>query len=97
MNQFFYSYEGGTKEKPLTFTGSFNINKIVRVYSAQKENCLVVMLDDFHEEYLPMDVPKNAKKPEQGSRVEMRKTDVASHIELNEEDSQRFRKLTEIK
>lgn len=87
-NQFFYTLE---KSDKTTCMGSFNPEYVIRTMQYEGEK-LVVMLDDFH----PMKTPvrkmnKNGKLIEQ-----IEESTVCSEIWLNEEDSKRYRELTQI-
>ena len=80
-NQFFYS--AGENN----VIGSFSIDKVIRTINYEPGK-LVVLLNDFHEEKLS--VPGKGKNPT------VVKETVYSSIYLSEEDSKRFRDLTEI-
>lgn len=84
-NQFFYQYEDQNKEQVM---GSFNIAKIVKTYGSA-DGTRVVMLDDLHEQYMPVDVPNKQGKMSK----EMRKVEVCSQVYLNKEDAERFMKV----
>jgi len=91
MKQFFYTIieEKESENPPI---GSFNLDCVVRSVEYDKGK-LVVLLNDFHsvkqEKVVP--VGKNGK-------TEIRKETevVSSNIYLNEEDTQRFIKLTSV-
>lgn len=87
-NQFFYT-DTSVKDKPKQ--ASFNPEYVIRSLEVEP-NRLVIMLDDFHEMQGPVQkMNKNGKVI-----VQTEKQTVCSEIWLNEEDSKRFRELTEI-
>lgn len=88
-NQFFYTYEDQNKEQVM---GSFNIEKIIKSYGSA-DGSRVVMLDDLHEQYMPVEVPNKQNK----KITEMRKVEVCSQVHLNKEDAERFMEVTAVK
>jgi hypothetical protein len=88
-NQFFYSYTSNDNQQ---LTGSFNLDMVVRTLSMEAGRS-VVFLNDYYEAYSPITVPDAKGKP----KMEMRKQHMHSQIELNAEDTIRFREVTEMK
>lgn len=90
MNQFFYTAEfQRNNDKGETEIdqriASFNVNKVIRTFEYEPRK-LCVILDDFHEDYVPKTkIEKSGKKT-----VTERKECIFSEIYLNEEDTQRF-------
>lgn len=89
-NQFFYTVIQDDKDAPKVI-GSFAIDKVVRTIE-YKPNCRVVLLNDFHEEQGKRPSPRGNGK----ITMETFKETVYSSIYLDEQDSLRFKKLTEI-
>lgn len=87
-NQFFYQVIGDTETK---LEGSFNIGKIIRTVEYEPGK-IVVLLDDFH--------PETSMVPTKGKngKISMVKTTetLSSQIHLNEDDSTRFKSLSQI-
>lgn len=71
--------------------GSFNLTKVVRTVEYEP-NKIVVLLDDFHESFVPKVTTARSGKQSVSERKEV----VASEIPLTEEDTKRFRELVEI-
>lgn len=83
MNQFFYTTKDQNDKEVLN---SFNPEKVVRTYG-QPDGTRVVILDDIHEEYIPLDIPTGKGT---ATKREVRKMDVSSQIFLSEEDNKKF-------
>lgn len=93
-NQFFYKRQGVEFPEgiePFEVVDSFNIEYVIRS-SQYAPNKIVVLLDDRFEQLTERKVPvgKNGKL-----EVQRSKESVCSEIFLSEEDSKRFRELTE--
>ena len=90
-NQFYYTVVQEGKEEVAKVTASFAIDKVIRTIEYEPGKT-VVLLDDFHEE--------QGKRPVQGQKGKITmatfKETVYSSIYLSEEDSKRYRSLTEI-
>ena len=85
MGQFFYQMNVPGVGPRL---GSFNLDNVVYTEEFNPGRILVI-LDDMHEEYRNMEVP-TAKG---GVKVELRKVEVSTRIQLTNVDSERFMKL----
>lgn len=96
-NQFIYTAQRnvGTAETPeiVEFQASFNIQKVIRTLSNNKEQ-LIVLLDDFNERV--MQVPDVDVKTNKVKGLKNVREIVQSEIFLNEADKIRFFKLTSI-
>lgn len=106
-NQFFYTIEqkipkqveeGKEPEYEIVkLLGSFNIDKVIRSIEVG-EGSLRILLDDFHlGDWAPVRMAKFSAKGEHngGYSIEYKQTTQCSEIDLNKEDSIRFRKITE--
>lgn len=89
-NQFFYTVVQ-EDEKAAPVIGSFNTQKVVRTME-YKPGCLMCLLDDLHQE--SKRVPQPAGKNGKVTLVNQMMS-VASEIYLTEEDSIRYRAVTE--
>lgn len=105
-NQFFYTIEAtpngivkeGEEQEIVNLVGSFNMDKVIRTLEYDKDK-LMILLDDFHPEFRDVRIPLYGKnnKSNGGFKIEHREITVCSEIMLNEEDSKRYRELTEVK
>jgi len=104
-NQFYYTIETKTpaekegEEEVITKTmGSFNMEK-VNVTVEYEPNKLLVMLDDYHNQFETVRMPLFNKQGEHNRsfKLEYREVTVNAQIRLNEEDTKRYIQLTEVK
>lgn len=82
-NQFFYTVQQGKQ----IFTCSFNPDYVIRAVEFQPK-CLLLALDDFHEDVTPRNVMEGKK-----AVVKNVKGVVYSEIMLNEEDTKRYKEV----
>lgn len=77
---------------------SFDINMVYRTQEVEKGK-LMLILKDFHPITQTIEIPLSNKSGlvTGGRRTEVRDVHMYSEIELNEEDSKRFREMFEIK
>lgn len=103
-NQFFYkavvpSMEKDEDDNPKTeeVLSSFNMDLVNRTVEYEP-NKLMVMLQDYHNEFQTVSIPKFNGKGQfaGGYKMEYKEVTVHSKIYLNEEDSKRYRELTEV-
>lgn len=100
-NQFFYTYEytvtptaetaKGAAPVVMTRIASFNMEKVIRSVEIE-DGKLIVILDDFHEEWKQIITHNANGKP----IPKMEKQMLQSEIHLNELDKNRFKRLTSI-
>lgn len=93
-NQFFYTRRETLKEgeEPVSFTDSFNLNKVIRSIGMQGGGALL-LLDDIHQRPQDREI-----KNKQGKTTSIKREMVTfqSEIYLEAGDAQRFYKLTNI-
>lgn len=90
--------EGEPKFKVVTsfVEDCFNVNKVIRGHWVS-ENTFTVMLDDGHEQADDVEKPKlNAKKQVVGVEVKRERGWYMSQINLDKEDAERFKRITEL-
>jgi hypothetical protein len=86
-NQFFYTVEQDGKK----LVGSLNMDLVVRSLEYEPGK-LVVILNDFHESLTTRQVMEKGKP-----KMIRQKEYICSEIWLSEEDSIKFREITELK
>lgn len=104
-NQFFYTQEieqapkeGEEKGEVIKLMASFNVHKVIQAVE-HKEGQLMLILDDFHKaDWQPIRMAKfNGKgQPTGAYSIEYKETTQCSQIELNKEDTIRFKKTVGI-
>ena len=90
-NQFFYTVISEDPKVESKMEGSFNMEKVIRSVEYEPGK-LVILMDDFHPETSMRPTPGKNGKISMVKSVET----LSSQIHLNEEDSSRYKAVTQI-